>query len=72
VGVSRDDIAAIFTSALGEEKARELVARVAEKQRFGTRGSVDQALAILEALALEPGIVGVTARFGKARLILRK
>jgi hypothetical protein len=70
--VSRDDIVAIFVSALGVEKARDLISRVAEKQHFGARGTVDQGLAILEALALEPGIVGVTARFGKARLILRR
>ncbi|MFO0659050.1 MAG: hypothetical protein U0165_04370 [Polyangiaceae bacterium] len=71
-GVSREEIAAIFAPTLGEEKARDLIARFAEKQHFGARGSVDQALGILEALALEPGIVGVTARFGKARLILRR
>ena len=33
--------------------------------------SLDQALALLEKIADEPGIVGITARFARTRALLR-
>jgi hypothetical protein len=70
--VTADDIADLLTSALGAEKAQEIVR--AAVRRFGfTPERLDrtQAMALLDQLAVEPGVVGLCARFGKARLILR-
>lgn len=69
-------LVAFFSSSLGEEKAREIVH--AALKRFGVLPSdlaeIDRskAIEILESLVGEPGIVGVTARFAKARILLRR
>lgn len=59
-------------SALGDQKARSLLA--AAKARLGIdEGDLEpaQALQILDDLAGQPGLVGVTARFARARAAAR-
>ncbi len=70
--VTADDVAALLASALGADKAQEVV--IAAVRRLGfTTAQLDkgQAMTLLDHLAAEPGVVGLCARFGKARLILR-
>ncbi len=59
-------------SALGDAKARDVVSKAARDLRI-ISGELDsrQALQILDLIAVEPGLVGITARFAKARAILR-
>jgi hypothetical protein len=66
------EIAALFAGAMGKEKGEEVVLGAA--RRLGlpvTELDKAQALLLLDDLAAEPGIVGLCARFAKARLILR-
>lgn len=70
--VSRDDISGALSASLGKQKADELVAEAFTA--LGLTGAdvpKDRALAVLEHLAQSPGIVGVTARFAKSRMVLR-
>ena len=66
------EIYAIFSPCVGEEKAGELVRAAMRKLQLpeDALGKAD-VLRVLEELASVPGIVGVTARFAKARVILR-
>lgn len=67
------DVVAFFTPSLGEEKARETVHGALSRLRFDGKPAFDRAdsLRVLEELAREDGIVGVAARFAKARILLR-
>ena len=59
-------------SALGEAKANDVVLKTARELGLPTEMfDGRQALQILEAIARQPGLVGITARFAKARAILR-
>lgn len=59
-------------SALGDSKARDVVSKAARDLRVvGSDCESRQALQILDLIATEPGLVGITARFAKARAILR-
>jgi hypothetical protein len=58
----------LLTPALGKERATELVATAIvrlslDRRALGRRDG----LAVLEALALQPGLTGTVARFAKAR-----
>ena len=66
--VDRRDIVSLFAPTLGWDKSEELVNGVRYKLCL-PRGAMSaaQALTILDELALEPGIVGVTARFLRSR-----
>lgn len=68
---SRVDVAALLAPSLGADKARELVSTTA--QRLGLNAmelSRDQALMLLESIAMMSGLAGVVARFAKASLTL--
>ncbi|MGH7282892.1 MAG: hypothetical protein ACRELY_15315 [Polyangiaceae bacterium] len=67
------ELIAFFTPSLGEEKARETVHGAIARLRFEGKTVFDraQSLRLLEELAREEGIVGVAARFAKARILLR-
>jgi hypothetical protein len=70
--VTAGEVAALLSSAMGAEKATETVLNAARRLGFAPeRLDKVQAIALLDHLAAEPGIVGLCARFGKARLILR-
>ena len=64
------DLVAMLGRALGQQLATDLVEE--QRQLLGLPQDLDQqeAMAILEALAVKPGIVGIAANFGKARVIL--
>lgn len=65
------DLLPLLAPALGTEKARDAVTASALRQRFDPRRlSHDEALAVLDDLAHTEGIVGVVARFAKARFLL--
>jgi hypothetical protein len=68
---TRRDLAKLLSSSIGIEKALECV--VAAAIAVGLGGdelSQEDALQVLERIATEPGIVGVTARFAKSRVHL--
>ena len=67
------DIVAFFTPSLGDEKARETVHGALERLQFEGKTIFERndALRLLEEMAREEGIVGVAARFAKARILLR-
>ena len=65
------DVATLLSQSLGQVNAELLVRR--EARVVGFRGEMvtrDQALVLLEHLAKQRGIVGITARFAMARLHL--
>lgn len=65
------DLLPLLAPALGTEKARDAVTVSAQRQRFDPQSLTrDQALAVLDDLAESEGIVGVVARFAKARFLL--
>jgi hypothetical protein len=69
---TRGDLVSLFRGR--SDGAALLEAIAAAEARVGLQGpdyDADQALAVLEELANAPGIIGVTARFSKARLLLR-
>jgi len=72
--MSVDDLVAFFTSSVGEEKAREVVYAAVARLHLAHKPLLDRidALALLDSLAADPGIVGVAARFAKARTLLRR
>lgn len=65
------DLLPLLAPALGTEKARDAVTTSALRHRFDPQSLTrDQALAVLDDLANTEGIVGVVARFAKARFLL--
>jgi hypothetical protein len=71
-GLPRVELVKLLAHALGWEKSEKLVNKTARKLRLaGDVLTRDAALAILSALEEESGAVGTTARFAKARAILR-
>jgi hypothetical protein len=69
---TRASLVELLTPSLGQEKAEEEV--TAATRRLGFSGVLDmkQAGAVLDDLAGRPGAIGATARFAKARFLLRK
>lgn len=65
------EIVELFSAVVGRAKSEEVVASGAQKLGLGARLDRTQALSLVELLAAEPGMVGLCARFAKARLILR-
>ena len=69
--VDLEQLAGLLAPSVGQEKSIEVLG--AALDRIGApRSGIDmsQGLQVLEALATEPGLIGVAARFAKARLIL--
>lgn len=70
--LSDQELASHLASALGEAKALEVVRTAAgQLQLSPEQMNRAQALQVLEVVAKEPGLVGVSARFVKSRLILQ-
>lgn len=66
-----DDLIMMLSQTLGDAKAREVLS--AAIVALGVRRGVltpALALEVLEHIAAEPGIVGMTARFAKSRVHL--
>lgn len=71
VTVTRADIVDLLAHAVGKSVAESAVERASVAVGFGAVGTVQSAMRVLETIAQEPGLVGITARFAKARLALR-
>jgi|LNFM01.1.fsa_nt_gb hypothetical protein len=69
--VTRAQIVELLEHAVGRAVAETAVNRASSAAGFGPSGSVQSAMKVLETIAQEPGLVGITARFAKARLALR-
>jgi hypothetical protein len=70
--VSRLDVIDLLAASLGTTKAEHAVRNAAESLRLDDAPlSLDQALTLLDKIAEEPGIIGITARFAKTRALLR-
>lgn len=63
-------MAALLSKTLGDAKATAVVEAHARALGLPPTLTRDQALQLLEHIAQEPGIVGITARFAKTRLHL--
>ncbi|MEO8799653.1 MAG: hypothetical protein ABI551_17295 [Polyangiaceae bacterium] len=72
--LSISELIAFFSPSAGEEKARETVHATLVKHHLVGKMMLDrhEALGVLDSLALEDGIMGVAARFAKARILLRR
>jgi hypothetical protein len=66
-----NEVAALIAPSLGDEKARAIVADTARSLGM-TSAQLEnaQCLRLLDAIALQPGIVGISARFAKSRFHL--
>lgn len=69
--VTRGELVELLSAAVGKSAAEAAVERGCAAVAFGAHGSLAHAQRVLEAVAREPGLVGITARFAKARLALR-
>jgi hypothetical protein len=66
------ELVAVLAHSIGTEKSREVILSAMSKLRISEgRLNAEQAHAVLELTAKAEGIVGVTSRFAKARLILQ-
>jgi hypothetical protein len=69
--LSRMQLVGYLSESLGDAKATEVVSSTAAQMGLGLIDyDREQTLRILERLADEPGLVGIVARFAKARAIL--
>jgi hypothetical protein len=67
-----DDLMSLLAPSLGEDKAREAILHTSRALHLSSAGLTrDDALAILEEMAKAPGLLGVAARLGTARFLLR-
>jgi hypothetical protein len=67
-----EDLVAVLGASLGDDKARETLTEAVRTLGLDpARMSREQALSVLEHLTETPGIVGVTSRFGRSRLMLQ-
>ena len=69
--IPRRRLTSLLAHTLGEERSDEVILAALRKRQLpeehlGKRAALD----VLEELAASPGVVGVTARFAKARAIL--
>lgn len=67
---TREAVAAFLRQNIGTEKAAAIVDEACVSLGLPTTLSRSQCLAVLEHIALQPGIIGITARFAKSRAIL--
>ena len=60
-----------MASSLGENVAEETILRFAtELKLHPDRFTMDEAMALFERIAQEPGLVGIAGRFARTRCIL--
>ena len=59
-------------ASIGDEKARAALVDIGLRKSVDTRAmSREDALGLLDLLAETPGIIGVSSRFGRSRLMLK-
>jgi len=66
----REAVASLLSRAVGDEKALTVVNEAALRIGVivGQPLTLEEALSVLEMIAKEPGVLGVTARFAKGRI----
>ncbi len=70
--VALEELVGVIGASVGDEKAREVLLEAARGLGLDPRAMTRQeALALLESLAHTPGIIGVSSRFGRSRLLLK-
>lgn len=70
--IDREELAAALSSSVGEEKARETIAEAAEGLGFDADPLPhDDALEVLAQIAAGDGLLALTARFTRSRLMAR-
>lgn len=67
---TRDVVAGFLVQKLGPDAAAAIVDETCMALALPDALSREQCLAVLEHIALQEGVVGVTARFAKSRAIL--
>ena len=65
-------VLAAFLKAADVETATRAIEKAARELFLVPPFSIDGALSILESMTSEPGVLGVAARFGRARMVLAK
>ena len=69
---TRTQLVGMIEQSVGRDKSERLIAEAALEQGIeGERLTAAQAMDVLELLAEQPGIVGVTARFARVKLLVR-
>lgn len=69
--IARLDITALLATSIGEEKAKAVVESAATELLLPDPMSTAEAMAVLEHIAGQEGLVGVAARFARSRAIFR-
>jgi hypothetical protein len=67
---SREVLVAYLRQNLGNEKATAVIDDACAAVGVGWSLTREQCLAVLEHVAMQPGLIGITARFAKSRAIL--
>lgn len=67
---SRVELATMLSNSVGQERALEAVVAVCTARALGEILTTDEALAVLEELAQQQGVIGIAARFAKGRAVL--
>ncbi|HEY4118197.1 MAG TPA: hypothetical protein VGM56_10085 [Byssovorax sp.] len=65
------ELAALLAASLGQEKAHECVTAALQQRGIVGPVTIEQATSVFDDLGRAQGIVGVAARFAKARIALR-
>lgn len=69
----REEIVEALNKSLGREKAQEVVEKtILELGMDPESMDLEDALHVLDKIAAEPGIVGITARFVRSRYLLKQ
>jgi hypothetical protein len=70
--IPRTEVVDLLAASLGTTKAEHVVQTAAGALRLEQSAlPLEEALALLDKIAEEPGIVGITARFAKTRAVIR-
>jgi hypothetical protein len=70
--ISRPNLVGLLAHALGAEKAEDAVTSACTVAGLSSPDlTQDEALRVLEHIAKTPGLVGITARFAKSRVLLQ-
>jgi hypothetical protein len=69
---TRADLVSMFAASIGEGVANDRILHTARNLGLPTDSfTLEEAQRILEDIASEPGLIGITARFAKSRVALR-
>lgn len=70
--IATSTLVELLAPSLGEDAAQEVVERACEASGLTSMELTrDEALRVLEVVAEQPGLVGITARFAKSRVLLQ-